>query len=291
VENMSVDNPGPRHERPESAPVQDHLQPPIVNEIDAGQRSPEAAERPSDHRWKPEHRESELAERTVTRVEEIDPNSHINEAYRVDFADGTHGVYKPQAGEYTSARASVPDGTCWEREIATFRFDEMMGLNKVPTTASWTDSGEHGQGSLQEWEERSTRALSVAQYSQADQQQMAVLDYVVANSDRHAENYLTGSDGSPVAIDHGYCFPETPADPIRSDFVAAQLGEPLRREVLDQVRAVVPDSIREMLASSGLGPSAVEGAVDRLTEVQRNGAITGEAWSGRICDGNGRDVR
>ena len=244
--------------------------------------------------WKPSDSESELANRVPTGMTEINPQGHINEAFKVDFADGTHGAYKPQSGEYTKARDAVPDGSCGQREVATSRLDDMLEFDKVPTTTAWSDNGEHGPGSLQEWAEHTGPGLPVQEYSQADQQRMAVLDYVGANSDRHDENYLTrnpGDNPSPVAIDHGYCFPESPTDPIRSDFVAAQLGHDLEPDVLEQVRAVDPNEAREMLSASGMNPSAVEGAVDRLEEVQRNGAITGQAWNGRICDGRGRDVR
>lgn len=57
---------------------------------------------------------------------------------------------------------------------------------------------------------------------------MAVLDYVLANSDRHDDNYRTQPDGRPAGIDNGYCLPRDGEDGIRSDFVADALGQPLQ---------------------------------------------------------------
>jgi hypothetical protein len=118
-----------------------------------------------------------------------------------------------------------------------------------------------------------------------------VLDYITGNTDRHPGNYLTGPDGSVVAIDHGYSFPDGERDYVRSDFVRDYLGRPLDDDVMNAVNAVNPDDMRHMLQQSGLSDSAVNLAVGRLSEIQRNGMITGIAWRGAILDGNWNPVR
>jgi len=111
---------------------------------------------------------------------------------------------------------------------------------------------------------------------------MAVLDYVTGNTDRNPDNYLTGPDGEPIAIDHGYTFPSGTDDAILSDFVAAHLGRRLRPEVVEAVRALAPRAMRRMLRDTGLDDPAIDLAVARLEEIQRHEMITGEAWAGAI---------
>lgn len=57
-------------------------------------------------------------------------------------------------------------------------------------------------GSHQEWVD-AIGALAVGDYSVEDQQRMAVIDYVIAHSDRGPGNLLTSAGGRPVAIDKG----------------------------------------------------------------------------------------
>ncbi|WP_330178762.1 hypothetical protein OHB26_19775 [Nocardia sp. NBC_01503] len=110
----------------------------------------------------------------------------------------------------------------------------------------------------------------------------------MANTDRNASNYrtvVTNGRNRVVAIDHSLTFPEyrDAEFGIRSDFVRAQLDQPLDAGVLKDVRALHPDRLRAGLSDLGLSEGATEGAVARLLEIQNNGRITGLAWQpGRI---------
>lgn len=126
--------------------------------------------------------------------------------------------------------------------------------------------------------------FEVGSYPRVQEERMAVLDYVTANTDRHANNYRTATGDRLVAIDHGYTFPTGTADPIRSSFVTTYLGRELSVEVVDVVRAADPERVRAVLRGSGLGDNAIDGALERLREVQANGRITGESWRGAIAD-------
>jgi hypothetical protein len=143
---------------------------------------------------------------------------------------------------------------------------------------------------MQAWEDGG-RGVPASQYPPVRQEQMAVLDYVSGNTDRHPGNYLTAPGGDPIAIDHGYSYPEGPADSIRSTFVGDHLGTPLSPDTLARVRALDPDQVRGMLTATGLSPVAVDGAVARLQEIQDRGMITGEAWRGPIVDAHWATVR
>ncbi|GAB3947004.1 hypothetical protein GCM10027614_41470 [Micromonospora vulcania] len=108
---------------------------------------------------------------------------------------------------------------------------------------------------------------------------MAVLDYVSGNTDRHMGNYLTGPDGRLVAIDHGYSFPDSNGEPLRSDFVQQQMNRPLSPETMARIQATDPAALADRLRGTGLSEQALAGAMDRFNEIRSRGMITGEAWN------------
>lgn len=73
----------------------------------------------------------------------------------------------------------------------------MLGLGLVPTTTEWSDPT-NGTGSLQDWAEDAYPGADSRDYDPLDQERVAVLDYVMANTDRHQENYLTSADERPA---------------------------------------------------------------------------------------------
>lgn len=237
--------------------------------------------------WQPSQREQELQNRGITNLSKLGVGN-ANEAFKAELDDGTNAVYKPVSGEDASLRHDIT-GDLGRREVAASRVDQMLGFDRVPTTAMV--DGPHGPGSLQRFAEGSTDALDANQYPRHQQQQMAVLDYITGNTDRHQGNYLTGPDGSVVAIDHGYSFPDGERDYIRSDFVRDHLHRPLDPDIVDAVRNVDPDDMRHMLQQSGLSDSAVNLTIGRLTDIQRNGMITGIGWRGEILDADWNPVR
>lgn len=224
--------------------------------------------------------ERAMQDRRIVSLEPLDPGNHANPAYIASLDDGTLGVYKPIQGEDASLRQGIPGGLA-HREVAASRVDEAFGFHRVPTTTMM--DGDHGPGSVQQFV-NSTASKAHHEYPRLQQEQMAVLDYVTGNTDRHTGNYRTDRNGNIVAIDHGYSFPESP-DPrfgIRSDFVDKNLHTPLSNEVMTAVRAVDPDQLRNTLRATGLGEAAIDGTIARLTEIQTRGMITGEAWPGVI---------
>lgn len=234
--------------------------------------------------YQPSAAETALRNKKVVGLSELNPGEHVNAAYRARFEDGTSGVYKPLAEEKPDLRQGIPPNTGGYREVAAFRLDEQLGFGLVPPTSMTDDHYGHGPGSMQQFVDN-TDPLPASGYPKHQQEQMAVLDYVMGNTDRHPRNYGTGMDGSPVAFDNGSSYPEFP-DPkfgIRSDFVGDHLNVPLSPDVLDRVRGLDPDQFGDILRQSGIGDHrAVDGAVARLREIQDRGMITGEAWPGKI---------
>ncbi|WBC13747.1 hypothetical protein O7600_21820 [Micromonospora sp. WMMA1998] len=222
--------------------------------------------------------ELRLLGREVHSMVELKPGEHVNDAYDATFTDGTHGVYKPNVpeNEFVQVRSTIPENQLAAREVAASRLDEDLGFDLVPTTARW--DGPHGAGSMQEFVENARPGRPVTDYTVPERERMAVLDYISGNTDRHMGNYLTGPDGRLVAIDHGYSFPESNAEPLRSDFVQQQMNQPLSPDTMARLQSTDPAVLADRLRATGLNESAVSGAMDRFNEIRSRGMITGEAW-------------
>jgi hypothetical protein len=205
-------------------------------------------------------------------VEDI--STGINKVYRVQFDDGSSWVYKPVIGEGVAlARPGIPLGGLARREIAAYRLNRMIGFDRVPRTAMWY--GPHGWGSLQEFVENA-RVAGSHELTQVERDEMAALDYGIANSDRKAEDYIG------KAIDNGSSIPESGAGTIKSIFVTQALNRPLDARVIAGIRATDLDQVAKMLHVSGLS-KGTDGVLARVGEMQERGMITGEAWPGRIA--------
>ncbi|MBF6241553.1 hypothetical protein IU474_31410 [Nocardia otitidiscaviarum] len=219
-----------------------------------------------------------------TRFTSVEPIYGGGAPFRLTSSDGRgHYVYKPISMQKHGQREGIPStpGALAQRETAAFRVDQLLGFGRVPPTAMI--DGPYGPGSAQLWVY--SRAVT-ARYrpSKPQSEEMAVLDYIIGSSDRHAGNYRIGRNEGIVAIDNELSFPERP-DPwagIRSEFVKSHQNVPLSEEVLRKVDAVDPNHLRMVLRDIGLSPQAVDGAHARLVEIQKRGMITGEAWAGRI---------
>ncbi|WP_280271643.1 GNAT family N-acetyltransferase [Nocardia wallacei] len=211
----------------------------------------------------------------------------------------------------TRLRYGIPrgGGQLAAREVATYRFDEAAGFGRVPPTGI-ADSPfgpasnqlmvaagpshlarvlEHHPG----WrtlsrDEKVKLVEDTLRYPRLHLEQMAVIDYVIGNTDRHFRNYLTGIDGGVVAIDHSFTFPESPDSRfgILSDFVTAFRSVGLSAEILKSIRAIDTDMLRAAWLDAGLRDKAIHGALERLQEIRKRGKITGEAWPG-IITGSG----
>lgn len=233
----------------------------------------------------PSSAERTMSSRTMLRYEPVG-GGNSNETFRTYLDDGTSGAYKPIGGENLGVRQGIP-GPLAYNEVAAARVDEVLGFGRIPATGMF--DGPHGPGSHQQWIDV-TEGLQRDNYSRIQQEQMAVLDYVIGNSDRWMGNYRTDASGNIVAIDHGYAFPATPDSRfgIRSDFVYNNIDVPFSPEIMSLVRAVDTRGFETMLGASGLKQNAIRGAIARLREIRSRGMITGEAWPEFI---NTRDLK
>ncbi|MEU4311889.1 hypothetical protein [Nocardia sp. NPDC024068] len=208
------------------------------------------------------------------------------EVRKMRSTDGELNIYKPIHGEKYDAGLPFTHapGSLTSREIAAYRVDEILGFGRIPPTAR-TDGviGPNGRptgpGMIQQFVD-STPSGPVTAYPKIQQQQVAVLDYIIGSMDRHPGNYRTVDRGDHldlVAIDHGRSFPMAlkPLEiEIDSDFVTAHKGRQLDPEVLDALRNADTDRLRAALEDAGnIHPNAIDGALARLEKVRELGHI------------------
>jgi hypothetical protein len=129
-----------------------------------------------------------------------------NHTFLVELDGGNAGrslaVYKPARGEYPLF--DFPAGTLFQREVATYLVDRILGWNVVPPTVA--GHGQFGIGSVQLFIE--TVAEATVEVTRL--QRIALLDIVINNADRKAEHCLPGLDENVWGIDHGLTFHAAP---------------------------------------------------------------------------------
>ncbi|MEU1958426.1 sigma-70 family RNA polymerase sigma factor [Nocardia sp. NPDC019304] len=224
------------------------------------------------------------ARRLITDVEFPDKGNTSSVVRKMRSSDGEINIYKPEAGANKEAESVNPElDTYTANEVAAYRFSEIVGFGRIPATARTEGvigpEDSSGPGMIQQFVV-STPGEAIDKYSVVQQQQVAVIDATIGQSDRRG-NWRTvkrGVQRDLLAIDHAWSFPVS-ADPfdidIDSPFVAAHQGEqhPLEPEVLDAMRAVDIDHMRAAFEDAGLHHGSVEGALARFVRIRELGYI------------------
>ncbi|MGW5383846.1 hypothetical protein [Nocardia sp. NPDC003963] len=191
-------------------------------------------------------------------------------------------IYKPISGEKLGRRWGIPPvpGEAAKREVAAFRLNELLGFRLVPPAA--LVDGPHGPGSLQRFVPDTSDPLMPTAYPELQQHQMAVLDFVLGNSDRGYTNFRTTSEGDLVAFDHEMTLPDSPA-PLFGDLQASHYSHflrspdtepmPLHEDVMRAVSSVDPEQIRAAFTDLGISDDAIQGALTRLELVRSDGMV------------------
>lgn len=225
--------------------------------------------------WQQRPTEELLLNQLIVEVEPI-PGAHANEAHLVTFAHGAQAVFKPKDGERPHLRETISAGTYWRREAAAYRLDRLLGFNLVPTTVLIDIAGD---GSLQAFQDQDGRGVD--EYAAEDQEMMGVLDYLMANTDRHSQNWMTQSDGRPAATDNGLAFPLSNMDALNSPWIRPLFNVPLSDAAVRAIRALDQGIAGDMLRELEIEEEAVNIFMERLAEA-RSGTITGRAWFGSV---------
>jgi hypothetical protein len=200
----------------------------------------------------------------------------VNMSFRIEVEGVGSAVFKPKSGE-TLCRQAITPGTHYMREVAVFRVDRLLDFRLVPVTVMRTIDGE--EGSVQRWVEIGGWLTG---HLKADAARMAVLDYILANTDRHVFNNRTQEEGRPSAIDNGLCLPRDAREPIRSRWARNHLNQVLPEKVLLEVRKLSAERAASVMIELGIEDEAIRGFRRRLQEVVDSGQILGVAWGGAI---------
>lgn len=144
-------------------------------------------------------------------VDEAPLGGGINETIRLSFANGQHGVFKPQSGEDKKVlRFGVPVGSQHRREVAASVIADLLGFGDlVPSTSYREHNGK--TGSVQNYVDSKAASLVSSKYDgQTDAARAALFDYIIGHMDRHQNNWMVQNpQANPklVLIDNGLSFP------------------------------------------------------------------------------------
>lgn len=186
-------------------------------------------------------------------------------------------VYKPAAEETFEGISwirHVP-GELAKREVAAYRINRLLGFELVPPTGL-IERGPHGPGSVQEYRKLRPDEESWHAFDAKQQQQAAVLHYIIGMPDGLAHNYRRDQNGDLVLFDHGYAFPQA-RDPRRddaisfgidSDFADTHRGADFDSDVLEAVDSLSPEQVRAALDDLGFDASAIGGVLGRIEDIQ-----------------------
>lgn len=136
----------------------------------------------------------------------------------IEFEDGTMGVWKPKYmpkthNSETGLTNSFSNEEVASQEIAAYKIDNFLGLYRIPPTVERSFRGEQG-----------TVQLMVGNINQKarvnNPVETRMFDYLIANHDRHLNNYLITNEGDLVAIDHGLSMKTNPRNWKDGNFIS-----------------------------------------------------------------------
>lgn len=150
----------------------------------------------------------------------------------------------------------------WKGEIAAYRLSRALGLHMVPATVERRYQGTRGSCQLwfDAWNTMETivkkdlRPPGIkALYNARNLCLQRAFDNLIYNVDRHQRNYLIMEDWRMILIDHSRSFSTTKR--ARTDLIYDEknrespkfIMETLPRDFVDALRALTPESVREIV--------------------------------------------
>ncbi len=248
-------------------------------------------------------RRAELGVKRITAStdEALSSGDNTSEVHKIEWEDENGeqhvGVFKPVEGMPTGPiRESMDLGGFFDgarREAAAYEMDRLLGTGMVPETflAEVTDPLEQQYpklGSVQEWTDgENGDAFWGPDPSPEDLWHMAVLDYAIGNTDRHAKNWMrTSLDGSISAIDNGLSFPRDGSE-MRSRLTEellrkGSLSDEVRGDDLDPRYRQPSDAFRRALLPRLTAMLQPNGPLDQLVRKYHIPADEAEALRYRV---------
>lgn len=229
---------------------------------------------------------SQIMTMKVARTKDLGGTGITPDKLKVTLENGKQAIFKPASGV---GLHDIRPGTDHIREKAAYLTARHFGSNVVPATQIREFGGK--TGSIQLWARGkparkiyrdSAEWLEVLKNMDYDSlHEMAVLDYVTNNRDRHADNFLIYKARGKfrvVAIDNGLAFA-----PKRDSWLndqgyewvvrAAEAGGPaqISQRLWNGIRRVNAQNLTDDLSRTGLTTTEINGAVERLRLVQQYG--------------------
>lgn len=203
-----------------------------------------------------------------------------NDVILVDIKDDGKGIFKPKYGEQKDLRDGVKAGTYFLRERATYLVDLFLGLDLVPPTT--IREIDNQAGSIQQFvEDASVSFLYEGAIKKEWRIKLAVLDYVVWNSDRHEGNFLIKNDGTRIfAIDNGLTF-----GPDSYAYTGGLYNNTVSDLTIQKLKAFTTSnnvSVLSTLLEELIGTEETEACVARIqkiTELAQMGEITPQKFA------------
>jgi len=227
-----------------------------------------------------------------------DETTSVGTVYKATFKDGSKAVYKPEKGNgYTTTGLDEQDNEVqvklrrdmdtsvpqYKKELATMEIDRELGFNRVPHVEV-VDYG-HGLGHAQAFIEGEVAAnvdyntVSNDVLTGASMQQVAALDMITGNTDRHFGNFMLGRDDDQwYAIDNGLTFPDKNGQfnsvPVRT---LGKGGVSIHESVKASLAKFTPEKLDVIMSRNGIGKAAREQAKARLNILKTKSTWTGVA--------------
>lgn len=201
----------------------------------------------------------------------------VNQTVLLDFGNGK-GVFKPSSGE-KRCRYSVPVGTYYKREVATYDMAKLMGMSDlVPPTVVREHKGL--TGSIQAFvtnaveaqkkgdgEYKNGKASGGKWNGERDLARAAALDFATLNTDRHDKNWMVHGSGKLFLIDNGLSFPDAHDRPQYGQSMLLEQAIRNRAEIPPEVKqhvAAKAPAILKKLAENGLTEKEIKLTMERL---------------------------
>jgi len=183
----------------------------------------------------------------------------------------------PKKHPNSPARKGILPGEGAQREVVAYCIGSAAGV--PPTTLVEIENSSFGPskiGSLQKWIDGvgCSEDIGPSKFAASDVQRIAVLDIVLANTDRHEGNMLVTDDLRVIPIDHGFCLPSTLEELYFAWQHWPQARTPIEDEIRHFIAAINIESLASKLRELGVRPECV--AVSRATTIAlKEGAAAG----------------
>lgn len=197
------------------------------------------------------------------------------EKFKVYFADGRKGLFKPRDSEADVGRENIYVGSGYKREVAASVIGDILGYDDIVVNCTFRNID--GQdGALQDWVEDERPAADYRNDDSFDGDKdlarAAIFDYLIQNTDRHGKNWML-SDKEPrkiLLIDHGNAFPV-----FEGNFRSFLFREAYTRDLpVPFIDERLWPKIESVLKESGLEDSAIQGTHKRFDTIVKYGGST-----------------